>query len=99
MPSDSLFDGLSNIVGLAGLYAAAKPPDAEHPYGHRKFETLAALSIAILLFVTTGQLLQAAWERLRSGGEPVLINPWTIGALVLSMGIQAVTSYYELRQG
>jgi cation diffusion facilitator family transporter len=96
---DSLFDGLSNIVGLAGLYAAAKPPDAEHPYGHRKFETLAALSIAILLFVTTGQLLQAAWERLRSGGEPVLINPWTIGALVLSMGIQAVTSYYELRQG
>ena len=61
---DSLFDGLSNVVGLAGMYAASKPPDADHPYGHRKFETLAALSISFLLFLTCWQLLQAAWQRL-----------------------------------
>src|SRR5512139_3275320 len=62
---DSLFDGLSNIVGLAGIYAAGRPPDADHPYGHRKFETVAALSIAFLLFITTFQLLQVAWNRLQ----------------------------------
>ena len=38
----SLTDGASNVVALVGLRLAHKPPDANHPYGHRKFETLAA---------------------------------------------------------
>jgi len=95
---DSLFDGLSNVVGLAGLYAAAKPPDAEHPYGHRKFETIAALSIAFLLFLSCYQLLMSAWERLGSQFIPD-INTWTAGAMLLSMVIQFATSWYELREG
>jgi cation diffusion facilitator family transporter len=95
---DSLFDGLSNVVGLAGLYAASKPPDAEHPYGHRKFETLAALSISFLLFLTCWQLLQTAWNRLGKGGAPE-VNLWVVGAMLLSMLVQAGTSLYELREG
>jgi cation diffusion facilitator family transporter len=95
---DSLFDGVSNIAGLAGLWAAAKPPDAEHPYGHRKFETLAALSISGFLFIACYQLLVSAWERLGGHFVPE-VNRWTLGALIASMGIQAVTSYYELNQG
>jgi len=95
---DSLFDGLSNVVGLAGLYAASKPPDAEHPYGHRKFETLAALSISFLLFLTCLQLLQTAWNRLGQVGGPV-VNLWTGIAMLASMLVQAGTSLYELREG
>jgi cation diffusion facilitator family transporter len=95
---DSLFDGLSNVVGLAGLYAAGKPPDAEHPYGHRKFETVAALSISFLLFLTCWQLLQTAWQRL--GGEHFpQVTLWTVAAMLLSILVQAGTSLYELRQG
>jgi cation diffusion facilitator family transporter len=33
----SLTDGASNVVALVGLQLANKPPDANHPYGHRKF--------------------------------------------------------------
>jgi cation diffusion facilitator family transporter len=95
---DSLFDGISNVVGLAGLSAAAKPPDAEHPYGHRKFETIAALSIAFLLFLTSFQLLQSAWQRLGSA-RPPQVNLSTVAAMVVGMLLQAGTSYYELRQG
>ncbi len=95
---DSLFDGLSNIVGLAGMVAAAKPPDAEHPYGHRKFETIAALSISFLLFLTCWQLFQTAWARLRAPEAPE-VNAWTLAAMLLSMLVQAVTSIYELREG
>jgi cation diffusion facilitator family transporter len=95
---DSLFDGLSNVVGLAGLYAASKPPDAEHPYGHRKFETIAALSISFLLFLTCLQLLQTAWNRLGEASVPD-VTLWTAAAMLLSMLVQAGTSYYELRQG
>jgi len=95
---DSLFDGLSNVVGLAGLSAATKPPDAGHPYGYRKFETIAALSIAFLLFLTAWQLLQTAWARI-GNPEAVKVNIWTILAMVVGMVIQAGTSFYELRQG
>ena len=38
----SLTDAASNVVGLVGVRAARKPPDEDHPYGHRKYETLAA---------------------------------------------------------
>jgi len=84
---DSLFDGLSNLIGLAGLYVAAKPPDADHPYGHRKFETIAALSIAFLLFMTVFQLLQVAWERWNSTAVPD-VNIWTGIAMLVGMLIQ-----------
>jgi len=95
---DSFFDGLSNIVGLGGLYAAGKPPDADHPYGHRKFETVAALSISFLLFLTCWQLLQTAWSRFNQAIHPE-VNYWTILAMLLSILIQAGTSIYELRAG
>jgi len=95
---DSFFDGISNAVGLAGLYIAGKPPDAEHPYGHRKFETIAALSISFLLFLTSFQLIGAAWERFRYPDAPS-VNIWTGFAIVVAMGVQAGTSFYELRAG
>lgn len=95
---DSLFDGLSNLVGLAGLYVASKPPDADHPYGHRKFETIAALSIAFLLFFTVFQLLEIAWERWNSSVVPQ-VNVWTVVAMLVGMLIQGYVSVYELRRG
>jgi cation diffusion facilitator family transporter len=45
----SLLDSASNVVGLVGLYIAHKPPDAGHPYGHRKFEILASLAIGVMI--------------------------------------------------
>ena len=48
----SLTDSASNVVGLIGISVAARPPDEDHPYGHRKFETLAALLIGALLSLT-----------------------------------------------
>ena len=95
---DLLFDGLSHISGFAGLYVSSKPPDEEHPYGHRKFETVAALSISFLLFLTTWQLLQTAWDRLKSPVTPD-VTLWLILAMLTSMLIQGFTAWYEYRQG
>lgn len=47
----SLTDGASNIIGLIGINFASMPMDEEHPYGHKKFETLASLFIAGMLLV------------------------------------------------
>src|SRR4030042_7081774 len=47
----SFGDGASNIIGIVGIWAASKPEDEDHPYGHKKFETIATLGIAIILFL------------------------------------------------
>lgn len=95
---DSLFDAIANVVGLVGIAIGSRPPDENHPYGHRKFETIAALIIAFLLFLTAWELGKTAIERLRS---PALItlNSWTFAALLFSILVQAGTSTYELRKG
>ncbi len=95
---DSLFDGASNIVGLVGIYAAARPPDPGHPYGHRKYETLSAVSITILLFVTTIELVQSAIQRLRRP-VPVEVSPWTFVALAASVVVHLYVAWYEYRRG
>jgi len=41
----SLTDSASNVMALIGMRASGKPPDVDHPYGHRKYETLAAAGI------------------------------------------------------
>ena len=95
---DSLFDTDSNVVGLVGIYIASRPPDRSHPYGHRKFETLAATGISVLLFVTTVQLAQSAIGRLRNPVIPV-VNAWTYAALLLSIGMHLYVAVYEYRRG
>ena len=97
---DSAFDSAANVIGLVGIHVAARPADEDHPYGHRKAETMAALIISSLLFLTTWELIQSAVERLR---DPSLIqaevNAWSFGALILSIVVHLGVAWYELRAG
>jgi cation diffusion facilitator family transporter len=97
---DSLFDAAGNVIGLVGIYIASRPADREHPYGHRKFETMSAIAISLLLFITTWELLESAWERLR---DPELIvpeiNAWSFGSLVVSILVHVAVVLYELNAG
>ena len=68
----SLTDTASNVVALVGVRIASQPPDDDHPYGHRKFETMASVGILIFLVLVLFEVLSAAVERLQSGGEPVI---------------------------
>ena len=65
----SLTDTASNVVGIIGVRIAGAPPDRDHPYGHRKFETMASVGILIFLLLVLREVLSAAWERLQTGGE------------------------------
>jgi cation diffusion facilitator family transporter len=97
---DSVFDAATNVIGLVGIYLAARPADADHPYGHRKAETITALIISSLLFLTTWELIQGAVERLH---HPSLleaeVNAWSFGALLVSIVVHATVVWYELRAG
>jgi cation diffusion facilitator family transporter len=87
----SLTDGASNVVALVGLRLARKPPDANHPYGHRKFETLAAGGIALFLLIVVVEVAQTALTRFRTGGAPsVSLASYAIMFATLAINIAVV---------
>lgn len=90
----SAIDVGNNVFSLLVMGVASKGPDAEHPYGHAKFETLGALLIAVLLAVSIFELLRGAVGRLLSGFPPPVVTTTglvLLGAtLVLNIGVTVI---------
>ena len=59
----SLTDLVNNLVAWFVTRHSLKPADSRHPYGHRKFETIAVFALAALLAVLAFQLIVQALTR------------------------------------
>lgn len=94
----SLTDGSSNIVGLIGIHYASMPVDEDHPYGHYKFETLAGLFIAMMLFVLSGRIIVSAVSNIVNPQTPQ-VSRESILALVVTLIINVFVTKFELTQG
>lgn len=94
----SLTDGSSNIVGLIGISLAAKPVDEEHPYGHKKFETLSGLFIAGMLLFVGGKVIFDSINRFMNPVQPNITYESLI-VLVVTLGINIFVSIFEYRKG
>jgi cation diffusion facilitator family transporter len=92
----SLTDTASNVVGIIGVRIAGAPPDDDHPYGHRKFETMASLGIMVFLILVLREVLSAAWERLQTGGAPA-INTMTFAVMAGTLAVNLGVVFYERR--
>lgn len=95
----SALDAVNNIVGLAIIGVASKGPDAEHPYGHAKFETLGALLIVVFLSVSIFELLRGATVRLIEGAEPPRVGSTSIALLGVTLLVNVVVTLVESRAG
>jgi cation diffusion facilitator family transporter len=94
----SLTDSTSNIIGLVGLRAARKPPDADHPYGHRKFETLAAAGIFIFLVLAVLEIGRTALHRFASPSPPEVT--WvSFVVMIATLLVNIAVVRYESGQG
>jgi len=94
----SLTDTASNVVAIIGVRVAGAPPDEDHPYGHRKFETMASLGILIFLLLVLREVLSAAWERFQTGGEPTITALTFVvmgGTFLVNLGVV----FYERSAG
>jgi cation diffusion facilitator family transporter len=93
----SLTDSASNVVALVGVSIARRPPDEDHPYGHRKYETFASLGILVFLILVLVQVLGAAYDRLVSGGTP-RVFPEGIGIMAITLIVNLFVVAYEERE-
>ena len=94
----SLTDSASNVVALIGVSVARQPPDAKHPYGHRKYETMASLGILVFLVVVLVEVLTAAADRFVNGGTP-RVFPAGIGLITVTLVVNLWVVSYEMREG
>jgi len=96
----SLLDATSNVVGIAGLTIALKPPDKGHPYGHRKFEAIGSIIISFFMFFASFEVLREAVERIVDGLQAVpQVGPVSYLVMLATMAINIGVSRYESRQG
>lgn len=96
----SLADAINNIVGIIIMKYASAPPDKEHPYGHSKFETLGAFSIAGFLSITCFEIGSRALYQVFSGDQTLPnINYFTVSVVLITLFINYCVAVYEGREG
>ena len=89
----SLSDFATDFAVLAGVRYARKPRDEDHPYGHGKYETLAALGIGLALLATAFGLGKDALEtlarRVQGTAGSDLPSAWAFAIALLSIAVKS----------
>ena len=80
---NNLSDASSNVVSLIGFKLASKAPDAEHPYGHARYEYLAGLVVSVTILAIGFSLLKESAVK--------VLHPTAVAFSWLSVGVLAVS--------
>jgi cation diffusion facilitator family transporter len=94
----SLADASSNVVALVGVSAAQRPADENHPYGHRKYETMASVGILMFMLFVLVEVAQHAFAHLRMPSMPAAV-PLGITTMLVTLAINVIVVRYESSEG
>ena len=72
---NNLSDATSAVVTLIGFKLAEKPADADHPYGHARYEYLSGLAVAGLIVVIGFELAKTSVEKILHPAEVLFSTP------------------------
>ncbi|HEX4773165.1 MAG TPA: cation diffusion facilitator family transporter [Bryobacteraceae bacterium] len=89
-------DVLSSLIVYIGLLLAGKPPDAEHPYGHGRYETLAGLAVGGIILLTGAGIL---WHGFNVTGLKEPLRSFALYPLVAAAGAKIALAAIKLRVG
>ncbi len=90
-------DVLASAIVVLGLVAVSKPPDAKHPYGHGRFEILAAFLVGlILLSAGVGICFRSLQKVSEIHPSPASYGLWS---LLGSIGVKGVLSAVKFHHG
>ncbi len=95
----SSVDAINNVVFTILMRYAGAEADANHPYGHGKFEVLGALGIVIFLAVASLELLKTAVSHLAAGAPPPRLTDVELGLLAGTLLVNLWVAWLEGRKG
>lgn len=92
----SLSDVLSSLIVILGIRMAHRDSDKEHPYGHERFECVAAIVLSGLLFITG---IGIGWNGVQkvlsnSPGSLEIPHAMALAAAILSIVIKEGMYWY-----
>ncbi len=78
-------DSLSSVVTLIGFKLSQKPADADHPFGHARFEYVSSLIVAIIILFVGFELGKSSIEKIFSPTQTTfsIVTLAVLGASVL----------------
>ena len=95
---ESVVNVVASVIAFGALRVAARPADANHPYGHDKAEFFSAVIEGVLIIFAAASILQHAW--ITWNVPPHLEQIWVgLGLNALSTGINATWAVLLLRAG
>lgn len=93
---ESFADVFSSLVVWRGTVVAAKPADAEHPYGHGKAEPLAAAIVSVLLLLAAVWIATKAFDEI---GTPHHVpKAFTLVVLVVVVVVKEILFRFVRRE-
>ena len=95
---NNLSDAGSSVVALLGFWFAGKEPDAEHPFGHGRYEYIAGFVVSIAIFLMGLELLQNSVIRIFHP-EDVDTSVFAFVILGISILTKIYMAYYNDRIG
>ncbi len=95
----SSLDASSNLIGLAALRIASRPPDAEHPYGHGNVEVVTAALVGLVIAATGLRFGWSAIEALAHGADPPETSLTGYAVVGLTLVVNTVVALWEHRRG
>ena len=81
---NNLSDAASSVVTLLGFRMAQQPADADHPYGHARYEYISGLVVAALILVIGADLAQSSVGKILHP-QPVDTSPVVFGVLIVAI--------------
>ena len=90
--ANSAGDLVASGIAFAGVRAAARPADEDHPYGHERSENLAALVEGLLVLAAGGAVAVEAIRRLIAGSAGLVSLDVAVGVMVVSALVNLAVS-------
>ena len=91
----SLSDVLSTFVVMIGVHISGKDADDEHPYGHERYECVAAIILAVMLAVTGAGIGLTGIRTIRSGTDHLAVpGHLALGAAIVSILVKEAMFWY-----
>lgn len=95
---NNLSDAASAIISFVGAKLSNRPADKEHPFGHGRFEYIAALIVAFLVVQVGFSCFKGAITKIIKP-EELYYNPWLLGILCLSVLVKVWLVIFNKKLG
>jgi cation diffusion facilitator family transporter len=94
----SIMDGFGSLMGIVTVEYASRPSDHDHHYGHKKYEMLGAIGIAMLVALAGWEMMRRGIDRFQHPTESTF-HMWGVWVAVGTITINYLLSRYERKKG